>query len=184
MGNSFKGFCENCHDALIENSGLEGRKKVLLNLEQFLSDGEQTEEFSSAGWPRGTTCLHHDPETGIYVWAHNHPKNGSRGPHDHGSTWAIYSTVSGHAHMTEWRRRDDGSKPGYAALSPDKTYSLGPGMAALYNEGVIHSAKYPAGTRLIRVTGKDLNQETVKRFKPERHLVVEHNRAKAIDGAL
>ena len=183
MSYSFKNFCDDSHDALIENSGPEGREKVRRNLERFLADRGQTEQFCNADWPQGTTYLHHDPEAGFYVWGHHHPKDGAHGPHDHGSTWAVYSTLLGRADMAEWRRLDDGTKPGHAEIIPDREYCMKPGMATLYNEGGIHSAHYRAGTRLIRVTGKDLNQETVKRFNPDKQMVVDHNRSNATVGA-
>lgn len=178
MGYNLKQFCDDCHDDLLDDPGPKGREKVRRNLERLLSDPEEAEKLRNADWEQGNNLLYHDPETGVYVLGHFHPKEGRRGPHDHGSSWAIYSNVSGHTDMTVWRRLDDGTKPGHAEIEPDHDYRIEPGMASLYDEGAIHSISYPAGTRLIRITGSDLTQETVNRFDPEKQAVIIHDRSK------
>ncbi len=178
MSYGLEEFCADCHDNLVEDPGPEGREKVRHNLERLLSDPEEAKKLCNAFWEPGTNIIHHDTETGIYVLGHLHEKDGRRGPHDHGSSWAIYSNVSGHTDMIVWRRLDDGSEPGHAEIEPDQEYRIEPGMASLYNEGAIHSISYPAGTRLIRITGTDFDLETVNRFDPEKQLVVAHDRSK------
>ncbi len=178
MSYGLEEFCADCHVDLMEDAGPKGREKVRHNLERLLSDPEEAKKLRTAFWEQGTNIIHHDTETGIYVLGHLHPKEGRRGPHDHGSSWAIYSNVSGHTDMTIWRRLDDGTEAGHAEIEPDQDYRVEPGMAFLYNEGAIHSISYPAGARLIRITGTDFNLETVKRFDPEKQAVIIHDRSK------
>lgn len=171
-------FCADAHDVLKADPGPKGREKVRLNLERLLSDPKQADNFRNALWEQGTNIIHHDTETGMFVLGHLHDKDGRHGPHDHGTSWAIYSNVSGHTDTIVWRRLDDGAQEGHAEIEPDEEYRIEPGMAFLYNEGAIHSVTYPAKTRLIRITGTDFNQETVNRFDPETQRVVAHDRSK------
>ena len=71
-----------------------------------------------------------------------------------------------HVVMTEWRRLDDGSREGHAELAVDRKYVLREGEAHVYNEGVIHSLDRPLETRLVRVTGCDLDRTLRYRLRP------------------
>ena len=71
-----------------------------------------------------------------------------------------------HVNMTEWKRRDDGTKEGHAELEIERQYVLAEGKAHVYNEGVIHSLDRPLETRLVRVTGTDLDKTLRYRYDP------------------
>ena len=73
--------------------------------------------------------------------------------------------------MTEWERQDDGTVEGTAHLVPTKQYILREGEAHVYNEGVIHSLNRPLETRLVRVTGCDLDRTLRYRYDPEKGTV-------------
>ncbi len=76
-----------------------------------------------------------------------------------------------HVEMTEWKRIDDGSAKGHAELEIDREYVLEQGMAHVYNEGVIHSLGRPRETRLMRLTGTDLDTTLRDRHDPARNAV-------------
>jgi len=59
--------------------------------------------------------------------------------------------------------KDKPSRPGKVRKVRD--YSLTPGVAHVYNEGVLHSPRREGDTRLIRVEGQNL--KGVKRDKYE-----------------
>jgi hypothetical protein len=67
--------------------------------------------------------------------------------------------------MTEWKliEKPANGQPGKVAKV--RSYVLKPGMAYLYGEGVLHSPRREADTRLIRIEGMDLTK--VKRDKFE-----------------
>jgi hypothetical protein len=67
--------------------------------------------------------------------------------------------------MTDWEciERPHDGKPGKARFIRD--YTLRPGMAHLYNEGVLHSPRRDGPTKLIRLEGR--NMERVARLPYE-----------------
>lgn len=85
------------------------------------------------------------------------------GPHDHGSSWAIYGQAVRYTDMTEWARVDDGSKDGFAKIEKAREYRLERGDAGIFDDHKIHSISYPSGARFLRVTGVDLS--TIKRAR-------------------
>jgi predicted metal-dependent enzyme (double-stranded beta helix superfamily) len=176
MAYAFEDFTKDAHDFLTADPGPAGREKVRNGLATLLRD--RAELDARIRPDAGTQVLHHDPDTGIYVLAHPHPKEGRRGPHDHGPSWAIYGVLDGETETVEWARKDDGSREGYAEIEPARKYTIREGEAYLYNEGTPHSVYYPEGTMLIRVTGTDLNTVTVLRYNPERNQVVADDRAR------
>lgn len=176
MAYAFTDFVKDAHEALTADPGPAGREKVRAGLATLLKERAELDRIIQPD--AGTQILHHDPDTGIYVLAHPHIKEGRRGPHDHGPSWAIYGVLDGETETVEWHRKDDGGKEGYAEIEPVREYSIQPGEAYLYNEGLAHSVHYPEGTMLVRVTGTDLNTVTVNRYNPERNQVVAHDRSR------
>ena len=109
--------------------------------------------------------LYEDPELEFCICAHVHLGPKESPPHDHGPTWAIYGQAKGVTTMSEWRKVKpaDGDTPGKVALA--KRYDMEPGAAVVYNEGVLHSPKRDAETRLIRIEGRDIT-----RIKRDRYI--------------
>jgi hypothetical protein len=106
--------------------------------------------------------LFEDPELGFCILGHvNHGAKESK-PHDHGPTWAIYGQARGETVMTDWAlvTAPGEGQPGTARRI--REYTLKPGMAHLYNEGVLHSPRRDGPTRLIRIEGR--NVEQIQRF--------------------
>ncbi len=160
MGFTLDGFAAECHRMLMAEPGPAGREKVVALLEDVLKDGDFVATHLRDDVPE-RKILYEDPELGFCILAHvNHDAKASK-PHDHGPSWAIYGQAAGETLMTDWEclaRPADG-KPGQARRVRD--YALKPGMAHLYNEGVLHSPRRDGPTKLIRLEGT--NMDRVKR---------------------
>src|SRR6476659_4413332 len=160
-------FVADCRDILGRNPGPAGREQVRVNLERLLTNKEFIDECCGDAVSRGLKVLHDDPELGFQILAHINDKARVSPPHDHGASWAIYGQATQYTDMIEWKREDDGSRPGEAKLKPVKKYRLTPGHAGIYQDGTIHSIDYPVGARFIRVTGTNLDNIERVRFDLE-----------------
>jgi hypothetical protein len=109
--------------------------------------------------------LYEDPELGFCICGHVYEGVAESGPHDHGSSWAIYGQAAGETEMTDWRivEPGDGEKP--ARVVPERSYHLCRGDAHFYDVGAVHSPKREGPTRLIRVEGANLDH--IERSKIE-----------------
>jgi hypothetical protein len=160
MGYTLNAFAAECHRLLAADPGPAGREKVVKLLEAVLTD----EDFVATHLPDDgpdRNVIYEDPQLGFCIVAHNN--RGAKGspPHDHGPSWAIYGQARGETVMTDWEclaRPADG-RPGQARRVRD--YTLKPGMAHLYNEGVLHSPRRDGPTKLIRMEG--VNMDRVRR---------------------
>lgn len=101
--------------------------------------------------------LHEDPELGFCICAHVYEGAAESGPHDHGSSWAIYGQAAGTTEMTDWHivKPAEGAEP--ALVEPTRTYTLQPGDAHYYGVGAVHSPRRDGPTRLIRIEGANLD---------------------------
>lgn len=102
--------------------------------------------------------LFEDPELGFCICGHVYDGAAATGPHDHGSSWAIYGQADGVTEMTDWKivKRGGGDMP--SLVEPVRTYRLSPGDAHFYDVGDVHSPKRDAPTRLLRVEGANLDR--------------------------
>jgi predicted metal-dependent enzyme (double-stranded beta helix superfamily) len=160
-------FIADCRSILKRDPGPKGREEVRTRLERLLADKQFVEQYCGEQVPRGLQLLHDDPELGFQILAHINDKARVSPPHDHGASWAIYGQATQYTDMIEWKREDDGSRPGEAKLKPVKKYRLTPGHAGIYQDGTIHSIDYPDGARFIRVTGTNLDNIERVRFDLE-----------------
>ena len=159
-------FCKDAHDSLIAEPGTAGRQRVREHLERLLANGEFVAATLGDDAPP-KRVLYDDPELGFQVLAHVHEPGTANTPHDHGPSWAVYGQAVTYTQMTEWRRTDDGDDAGRAALEQTNSFRLEAGKAALFDEGAIHSLARPDGSRVIRVTGGNLETVLRHRFDPE-----------------
>ena len=104
--------------------------------------------------------LYEDPELGFCICGHVYQGAAATGPHDHGSSWALYGQADGVTEMTDWRIVSPGSGGSPARVEPVRTYRLVRGDAHFYDVGDVHSPKRDAPTRLIRVEGANLDRVT------------------------
>lgn len=101
--------------------------------------------------------LYEDPDLGFCICGHVYNGPAESGPHDHGSSWAIYGQADGTTEMTDWRIVDKGDAESPIRVVPERTYILQPGDAHFYDVGAVHSPKRTGSTRLIRIEGANLD---------------------------
>ena len=95
--------------------------------------------------------LYEDPELGVCICGHVYGEAAESGPHDHGSSWAIYGQARGETEMTDWKIVEKGAGEAPSLVEPVRTYLLRPGDAHFYDVGDVHSPKREGPTRLIRI---------------------------------
>jgi hypothetical protein len=169
MTYSLEEFCRDCHQALSADPGAGGREAIRRRVEKLLAEGDFVAAHLGPEVDAEKRLLHHDPDTGFYVFAHGTDKGDRVGkPHDHGASWAVYGQAIGVTEMTQWLRMDDGGRDGHAEIEPERRFRLDPGKAALFDTGTIHSTAHPLPARWIRVTGTDLDRIERYRYDPEK----------------
>jgi hypothetical protein len=158
-------FSADCRAALQRNSGPAGRELVRQYTEQACSDSDFIAKYLGRDADAERRILYEDPDLHFCILAHVYKGAKNSAPHDHGSSWAVYSQVSGVTEMTDWRliEKPANGRPG--KVEKGQTYNLTPGKAHLYNEGDVHSPRRESETRLIRIEGADLTK--LKRDKFE-----------------
>ena len=179
MGTSLESFCADAKAILKADPGADGRAAVAEKLKELLVDRDFVAAYFDADKGAPQRVVYRDPELGFNVLVHHHKAGREGPPHDHGESWAIYGVAKGCTVMTEWRRLDDGSKPGHAEIEPERTYRLEVGMTAPYGPRVIHNTHHPDGAWVVRVTGGDLDTIPRRRFLPDSKEVREIRRAVA-----
>jgi predicted metal-dependent enzyme (double-stranded beta helix superfamily) len=164
MGTTVEQFSADCSRILNAEPGPAGREKVCELLRKALKDESFVASTLTDDVPE-RKVLYEDPKLGFVILAHHYKGAKESAPHDHGPYWAIYGQGRGETKMTDWDLVEAASADKTGKVRKNKTYSLTPGMAYLYNEGDLHSPSRTGSTRLIRIEGK--NMEQVKRFKFE-----------------
>ena len=171
MAYSLMAFCEDARAELKQDTGPEARERIARHLEKLLVDPDFVATHLGPDKRSGAETIYTDPDFDFRVMAHTNRGASNNTPHCHGPSWVIYGMAMNHVEMTEWKREDDGSVDGYADLSVERKYVLNQGEAHVYNEGVIHSLNRPLETRLVRVTGCDLDQTLRYRYDPAKNAV-------------
>ncbi|MGF1608426.1 MAG: hypothetical protein ACFCUQ_03455 [Kiloniellales bacterium] len=173
MADSFEDFCTGCRTALRTQGLPKALETIRDRLQVLLHDPAVVAQHCGSAAEPGIRTIYSDPETGMNLLVHVYAEGKESPPHDHGESWAVYGQAVGHTVMTVWRRTDDGSEAGKAAVEPIESYRLDPGMAGFFAPGDIHSIKFPAGARFLRVTGTDLKTIPTRRFDPQQGTVLE-----------
>ena len=157
MATTIEQFAARCHDALKAHPGPDGRTRVCELVREVLREPDFVAKYIPESTPE-RKVLYEDAELGFTILAHGYAGAKTSGPHDHGPTWAIYGQAAGETVMTDWEclERPHDGKPGKARHVRD--YALKPGMAHLYNEGVLHSPRRDGATRLIRLEGMNMDR--------------------------
>jgi len=157
-------FAAACRQALTEDPGPSGRKKVCDIVRQVLKDDAFIAKHVGDDVPE-RKILYEDPQLGFCILAHAYQGKKESNPHDHGPSWAIYGQARGETVMSDWALVEPATddKPGKVRLV--KKYSLTPGMAHVYNEGDLHSPSRAGSTKLIRIEGRNL--EKIRRLAYE-----------------
>ena len=165
MSYTLEEFSADSRAALLKDSGPAGRELVRQYTEKACSDPEFIARYLGPGATDERRILYEDPELHFCIVAHVYKGAKISAPHDHGSSWAIYSQAMGVTEMTDWRLIEQPANGRPGKVAKGKTYELTPGKAHVYNEGDVHSPRREFETRLIRVEGTDLTK--VKRDKFE-----------------
>ena len=69
--------------------------------------------------------------------------------------------------MTDWRLVRAPANGEAGKVAAERTYTLKPGDAHVYNEGDIHSPQMEGLTRLVRVEGQDMTTVERDPLEPE-----------------
>jgi hypothetical protein len=170
-------FVADTRRSLRSKPGPEGVEEVRQHLEQLLRNPNLLRDHLGDSPPFGTHCIHHDPETDVYVLVHGREKAGGASPHDHGPCWVVYGQYTNHTDMQIWQRLDDGGKEGYADLQVGREVKLLPGHAIAMQRGYIHSIAYPDRSFFLRITGGDVEKQKTLRFAPDQKRVTVEDRA-------
>lgn len=164
MAMTLEQLAGDCKQVLAADPGPQGRQKVCALVQDALRDRDFVETYIQPDGPE-RKVLYEDPELGFTILAHSYRGAKNSKPHDHGPSWAIYGQASGETIMTDWEClvRPTASTPGKARHIRD--YTLTPGMAYLYEPGVLHSPRREGSTRLLRIEG--VNMDRVRRLPYE-----------------
>jgi hypothetical protein len=179
MADALEQFCRDAHDILKDGETDAAREKVAERLKSLLVEPAFVAKYFDPNKEAGQEVVYRDPLGFNVLVHHNKPTKQPGAPHDHGASWAIYGVARGFTDMTEWRRLDDGKRPGHAVIERAKTYRLGVGMAVPYRPRAIHNTFMPEGAWVVRVTGVDLDEIPRQRFVPEKNEVKEFGRVPA-----
>ena len=152
-------FAADCQQALTEDPGPAGRKKVCEVVQEVLKDEAFVGKYIGDDVPE-RKILYEDPKLGFCILAHvNQRQEKESNPHDHGPSWAIYGQARGETVMSDWALVEP-AKPrtSRARCASPRSYTLKPGMAHVYNEGDLHSPRRDGPTRLIRIEGTNMDK--------------------------
>jgi predicted metal-dependent enzyme (double-stranded beta helix superfamily) len=138
-----------------------GGEAVCKQVQRALTDEAFRAENFASDKTAKRTIIHEDPELGFCICVHIYEGAAHSGPHDHGTSWAIYGQAEGETEMTDWRIVSPVSDDKPAKVVPERVYTLKPGMAHFYPVGAVHSPTREDSTKLLRIEGANL--DNVKR---------------------
>jgi hypothetical protein len=117
--------------------------------------------------------LYRDPDHGFIQMGHIHKQGHGNQPHDHGPCWVVYGSYKGITEITKYKRTDDGSQPGVAALEKERLDRLSPGVVQPYLRGDIHSTKAVEGPGVVfRFLSYDLDKIERNRYNLEKGTII------------
>ncbi len=155
MTHNLESFVHGVHDLIAADPGPAGRERARLLLEEVLLLPDFIALVGDDQPQR--RVLYTDVALGFSVLGHVYHEAKRTKPHDHGASWAIYGQVTGESIMDEWTIVEQATPEVPGKVRLERTYRLKPGVARLYNEGVIHSPRREAPAKLIRIEGADLH---------------------------
>jgi len=150
-------FASDCRSAIEADAGKPGREQIVQHVKTALSDSDFVQKWLGEPQTEPRRVIYEDPDHGFCICAHVYEGAARGKPHDHGPTWAIYGQAVGETEMTDWKVVKEGSPK---EVELDRTYTLKPGDAHLYEPGDIHAPLRDAPTRLIRVEGVNTDNIT------------------------
>jgi predicted metal-dependent enzyme (double-stranded beta helix superfamily) len=120
----------------------------------------------------GDLELYQAPDDGLFIALGAWQPGFGVPPHDHG-TWTVVVGLEGEEHNTLWRRRDDGSRPGFAEIDKLETTRLGPGQVLAMTTEDIHSVDNSGAevSLTLHVYGRNLETSGRRQYDPEAQTV-------------
>lgn len=151
-------FSADIRSTLEADPGVGGQQGILELLTKALLDDGFVEEHLKAEECRPRKILYEDPDLGFCICGHVYKDGmGKANPHDHGSSWAIYGLAEGETEMTDWEIVEKGIDSNPTLVKPTRKVEMVRGDCYLYKLGDVHSPIMGAGTKLIRIEGKNLD---------------------------
>lgn len=157
MAYSLDQFAADIRSALKSDPGQGGKLAVCEVVGRALLDQDLITQYLKPEDCKPRKVLYEDKELGFCICGHVYLDAAKGGPHDHGSSWAIYGLATGDTEMTDWKVVSKGDAETPTLVEPDKVYTLRPGDAHFYDVGVVHSPNRAGPTRLIRIEGANLD---------------------------
>ena len=167
MSYTLEEFAADCKSTLVAEPGPEGREKIRGLLERVLADKEFLSTNFGTADDSDRNVLYRDPDLGFCIVAHTYTGGVDAKPHHHGPAWAVYGLAEGTTEMTDWRLVRAPANGEAGKVAAERTYTLKPGDAHVYNEGDIHSPQMEGLTRLVRVEGQDMMTVERDPLEPE-----------------
>ena len=159
MGYTLSELAADIRRELDADSGAAGKAAVCALVARALRDeafvATHLKDRPAGSDPR--EVLYEDPQLGFCICGHVYPNKAIGGPHDHGSSWAIYGQAAGVTEMTEWKVVDAGGDGKPKEVEPALSYVMNPGDVRVYDVGVVHSPRRDAPVKLIRIEGRNLD---------------------------
>ena len=120
----------------------------------------------------GDLELYQAPDDGLFIALGAWLPGFGVPPHDHG-TWTVVVGLEGEELNTLWRRRDDGSRPGFAEIDKLETTRLGPGQVLAMTTEDIHSVDNGGAevSYTLHVYGRNLDTSGRRQYDPEAQTV-------------
>ena len=144
--------------ALKKNDGPSGRQEICTLVSKALLDQDFVAKHVPEADCKPRKVLYEDPELGFCICGHVYTKPMNGGPHDHGSSWAIYGVAEGQTEMTDWKVVKPAEGDGPKLVAQERVYVMKPGDAHVYDVGVVHSPKTEGLTKLVRIEGSNLDR--------------------------
>lgn len=112
--------------------------------------------------------LHEEPNHDLAVFAVSWLPGRGTPPHDHG-TWAVVVGVDGDETNINWKRLDDGAKPGYAKIEEFHRVTAGKGDVISFLPRDIHTVRNETDkvTLSLHIYGRHVNHTDRSQFDPE-----------------
>jgi hypothetical protein len=146
-----------CRNLLLADVSPAWRVQVAALLGRALRDREFVHAQFAGGMPE-RKILYEDADLGFCILGHEYHDAKEGGPHDHGSSWAIYGQAEGETMMTDFVVVQPPAPGMTGKVRRARSYALRPGDVHLYNEGAVHAPSRSGPTRLIRIEGTNLEK--------------------------
>src|SRR5258705_6287905 len=105
MAYTLEQLSDDIRKALKTDSGVTGKQAICGLVSKVLMDKDFVAEHLTADQCRPRKVLYEDPELGFCVCGHVYESAAHGGPHDHGSSWAVYGVAG-------WRPPKDHTRAG------------------------------------------------------------------------